>query len=97
HAVSLARFASASLHVEAESSGLVASRARFGNRGEYLADGREQARVRRGVRARGAPDWALIDVDHPIDLLQPFDGIAGRRIRRCVVQSTCDMTVEGVV
>src|SRR5690606_40806211 len=62
-AVALARFATAALDVEAETSRLVAARARFRNGGEHFADRREQSRVGGRVRARRAADRALIDGD----------------------------------
>src|ERR1700719_3729038 len=66
-AVALAGFAAAALHVEAEPARLVAALARFGQHGEEFADRREDARVRRGIRAWRAANGRLIDLDHFVD------------------------------
>ena len=73
HSVAAARLAPPAAHVEAETPGAVAARARLGGRREELADRGEQPRVRGGVGAGGTPDRALVDVHDPIDQLQPFD------------------------
>ena len=73
--VALAGFAAAALHVEAEAAGLVAALARFRQHGVEIADGREEAGVGGGIRARRAADGGLIDLDHFIDVLEAFDGI----------------------
>src|SRR5512138_1074467 len=97
HAVALACLASAAFDVEAKAPRLITASARFRDRREDLADGREQAGVRRRVRARRAADRALIDVDDAIDLLQAFDGVARRGVGRCIVQRTRDMSIERVI
>ena len=73
--IALAVLAAASLDVEAEPAGLVAADARLGDAGEQLADRGEQARVRRGVRARRAPDGALIDLDDLVDVLDALERV----------------------
>ena len=78
-AVALAGFAAAAFYVEAEAAGLVAALARFGKHGEKFADGRENAGVRRGIRARRAADGRLIDLDDFVDLLDADEFRGARR------------------
>src|SRR5690606_39458640 len=85
HAVALARLAAPALDVEAEPARRVAAGARFLGRGEELADRREEARVRRRIRARRAADRALADVDHAVDVLEPLHRGDGRRIPAALV------------
>src|SRR6202012_4908314 len=74
-AVALAGLAAAALDVEGEAPGLVAARLRFGQAGEPFADRRERAGISRRVRARGAADRRLVDVDDLVDMLQPLDAV----------------------
>src|SRR4029077_11548861 len=60
-------------YVEAETAGTVAALARFGEHGEQLANGGEDAGVGGGIGARGAADGGLIDLDDFIDLLPTHD------------------------
>ncbi len=82
HAVALARLAAPALDVEGEAAGLVAALARFGQHRVQLADGREEPGVGRGVRARRAADGRLVDLDHLVDVLQPFDRVVLARLCR---------------
>src|SRR3546814_1424506 len=66
-AVAGARFAAAALDVEREAAGLVAARLAFGQPREPIADLGEGAGISRRVRARGAADRRLIDVDHLVE------------------------------
>src|SRR3546814_12140092 len=72
-AVAGARFAAAALDVEREAAGLVAARLAFGQPREPIADLGEGAGIGRRVRARGAADRRLIDVDHLVELLEAGD------------------------
>ena len=72
-AVAAARFAAAALDVEAEAPRLVAAHLCFRRLAEQLADGVEDARVGRRIRARRAPDRLLVDVDDLVDMLKPRD------------------------
>ncbi len=85
-AVALAGFAAAAFHVEAEAAGAIAALARFGKHGEKFANGREDARVRRRIRARRAADGVLIDLNHFIEMLEAddravFSGLFHRAIK----------------
>ena len=71
--IALTRFAASALHVEREAPRPVAANLRFGQLGEQLANRREQARVRRGIRARRATDRTLVDVDDLVDVLEARD------------------------
>src|SRR4029453_19257952 len=67
--VALARFATPALHIERESSRTIAALARFLHLREQLANRREETCVGRGIRARRAPDRALVDADHLVEVL----------------------------
>ena len=77
HALARADLAATALHVEAEAAGLVATDLRLGHAGVDRPDLVEDPGVGRGVRARGAPDGGLVDLDHAHDLAQ-----AGHRVVR---------------
>ena len=87
-AVAFAGLATAATHVETEAARVVTARAGLGHFGEQFAHGTENARVGRRVRPRRTADGALVDVDHAIDLREPFNRTAGRgfpaRIRQRV-------------
>src|SRR6266852_3352518 len=72
-AAAAAGFAAAAFYVEAEASGTVAALARFGEHGEKLANGRENAGVGGRVGARGAADGSLVDLDDFVDLIGADD------------------------
>src|SRR5690606_36277564 len=91
------RLAAPALDVEAEPARRVAAGARFLGRGEELADRREEARVRRRIRARRAADRALADVDHAVDVLEPLDRGDGRRILAALVDALGGALVQRVV
>src|SRR5690606_22093569 len=74
-AVALARLAAAALDVEAEAAGLVAARLRLGQAGEPVADLGEGAGVGRRVRARGAADRALVDLDHLVAVFEAGEAV----------------------
>src|SRR3546814_20336481 len=58
------------LDVEREAAGLVAARLAFGQPREPIAALGEGAGIGRRVRARGAADRRLIDVDHLVEMLE---------------------------
>ena len=62
-AVALAGLAAPALDVEREAAGQIATRLRLGEPGEPVADRGEAARIGRRVRARGAADRRLVDVN----------------------------------
>ena len=70
HTVTLAGFAAAALDVKAEAARVVTATARFRHAGEQLTHRSEDAGVGRRVGTRSAPDRALIDVDHLVEVLQ---------------------------
>ena len=86
HAVALAGLAAPALHVEREAPRLVAAGARVGQAGVEIAQEREDAGVRRGVRARRAADGRLVDRDDLVDVLEPLDAVALADRRRRVVE-----------
>ena len=97
-AVTLTRLATSTLHVEGETSRTIASGAGFRYAGEQLANRRKQPSIGRRVRARGAADRALIDVDDLVQMLKPFDAVVSRRLQRArAVQGCRAERVERVV
>src|SRR5271155_3540490 len=66
-AFALAGFAAASLHIEGEAAGFVAALAGFGEHGEEVADGGEDAGVGCGVRAWGAAYGGLVYLDDLVE------------------------------
>ena len=72
-AVAGAGLAPAALDVEGEPARLVAADLRLGGRREQLADMVEHPGVGGRVRPRGAPDRALVDVHHLVQLLDAGD------------------------
>src|SRR6267154_262052 len=82
-AIALAGFAAPAFYVEAEAAGAVAAFAGFGEHGEKLANGGEDAGVGGGIGARGAADGGLVDLDDFVDLIGADDFAmgAGRLLR----------------
>src|SRR5262245_38456181 len=96
HAVALAGFAAPALDVEGEAAGLVAARLGLGQLGEPFADGGEGAGIGRWVRARGAADRRLVDVDDLVELLDAFDLVVFARHLARAVELAGDRAVEGL-
>ena len=85
-AVALAGLAAAAAHVEGEAPRRVAAGLGLGRAGEQRADVVPQSDVGGRVRARGAPDGALVDVDDLVQLLQARDLAVGPGAAMGVVQ-----------
>jgi len=68
-AFALAGLASSPLHIEGKTSGFVAALSGFGEHGEEVADGGEDAGVGCGVRAWGAAYGGLVYLDYFIELV----------------------------
>src|SRR3569833_2187730 len=77
--VALTGLAATTLHVERKASRPVATDLRLRQLGEQLADRREEAGVRRRVRARCAADRRLVDVDDLVDVLEAGDALVRSR------------------
>src|SRR5690606_37593133 len=78
HAIPLAGLTAPALDVEAEASGLVAASAGLLGAGEQIAHRGEDAGICGRVGARGASDWALINVHDLVQLLQTNDAVVSR-------------------
>ena len=96
-AFALAGFAAAALHVEGEASGLVAALARFGQHGEEVADGGEDAGVGGGVGARRAADGRLVDLDDLVELVDAEDRAVLAGLFARAVELFGERAVEDVV
>ncbi len=96
-AVALTRLASPAFHVEAEAAGLITARARLRHGGKDFADGREQPGVRGGIGSWRAADRALIDLDHPIDMVEALEAVEMRIAGRRVVELGGDCAEQRVV
>src|SRR5688500_366980 len=93
-AVALAGLAAAALHVEGEAARLVAARLGFGQAGEPVADRRESAGVGRRIRARGAADRGLVDVDDLVEVFDALDLVMIARMQARIVQAAGEGVVE---
>ncbi len=80
--VALARLTTATFDVEREATRAITTGARFRHAGEQFTNRCEQTRVSRRVRARGTADWALVNVDHLIQMLQTVDAVVCRCFQR---------------
>src|ERR1700722_7843993 len=72
-AISLASFAAAAFHVEAEASRAISALAGFRKHGKKVAYGRENTAVSSRIRTRGATYGRLIDLNNFVDVLDSFD------------------------
>ena len=95
--VALACFAAAALDVEAEAAGFVAAHLRLARLAEQLADGVEDARIRRRIRARRAADGLLVDVDDLVDVFEALDFLVLARLALRMIEARGDALVENFV
>uniref|UniRef100_A0A0N4Z8C9 LigA n=1 Tax=Parastrongyloides trichosuri TaxID=131310 RepID=A0A0N4Z8C9_PARTI len=93
-AVALTGLAAAALDVEAEAAGTIAARLGLGEARIPVADRPEGAGVGGRVRARGAADRRLVDVDDLVEMLQPLDAIEGSGGVGRIVQAPRGRLVE---
>ncbi len=75
--IALAGLAAPTLHVEGEASRAVTAQLRLRHLGEEFPNGRKEPRIRRRVRARGAPDRRLVDIDDLVEVLEAGDALVG--------------------
>jgi len=71
--------------------------ARFGNAGEQVANGREQAGIGGRIAARCAPNRALVDVDHLVEKFHAMYRVKRRGRGAGAVQGLCGDFVQRVV
>ena len=95
--VAVALLATAALYVEGETAGAVAADLRVWRHGENLADRVEKPRVGGGIGARRTADRRLVDDDHLVNVLQPFDGIVLAWFVRLDAELLVDGPVEDAV
>src|SRR5437879_705056 len=81
HALACARLAAPAGGVEREAARGVAADARLGGAGVDAADVVPEADVGRGTGARGLADRCLIDLEHPVDVLEPAHGRTADELR----------------
>src|SRR5271170_1976160 len=96
-AVSLAGLAAAAGDVEGKPPRLVAALAGLGEHREEIADGGEDARVSRRVRARGAANGRLVDSDGLVDLLEALDLVVFAGLFAGAVELFGERAIEDVV
>ena len=96
-AFALAGFAASALDVEGEAAGLVAALAGLGEHGEEVADGGEDAGVGGGVRAWGAADGGLVDLDDFVELVDADDAAVLAGLFAGAVEFFGEGAVEDVV
>ena len=92
-AFALAGLAASAGNVEGEASGLVSALARFGQHGVEIANRREDARIRRRIRARRASYGGLVDANHLVDQLRSGDGL----VRVGLFARTIELASEGAI
>src|SRR5882724_4676834 len=97
HAVALTGLAASALDVEPESSRFISPRPRFRDGGEDLSNRREQTRVRGRVGAGRTADRTLVDLDHPVDVVEAFDAIEVRGSGRGMVELCRYRAKQGVI
>src|ERR1700675_1877938 len=72
-AVALASLAAAALHIKTKTSGFVTALARVWKHGKKIADWRENACIRCGIRTGSSANGRLVDLDDLVDLLGAKD------------------------
>src|SRR5690242_2525994 len=75
--ISLARFAPSAFYVEAEAACLIAPGAGLGQHGIEFTNRCKDAGVRRGVGTWRTADRRLIDFDHFVNQIEPFNRLVG--------------------
>ena len=73
HAVALTGFAASAANVKAETSWRITTRTGFRYARKQFAHRRKHAGIGRRVRTRSTTNWALVDIDHFIEMLQPLN------------------------
>ena len=96
-AFTLAGFAASAGNVEGESSGLVATLARFGQHRKKVANQREDSGVSCGIGARSAADGRLIDANHFVDQLAASNGFVCAGLLARAVKLASERAVEDVI
>src|SRR5262249_20745887 len=97
HARAFAGLATPAAHVEAEAAGRVAESARLRRTRVEVADAVERLGVGRGVRARGATNRVLVDVDDLVELLDTLEALVGADALLRVVQRATQRRVQDAV
>ena len=97
HAVALAVLAAAALHVEAETSRLVAAHARVLGGRKEIANKGPCAHVGRGIRARRPADRRLVDVDDAVQILEAEERLMLPRLVVRAVEDVRRRFVEHVI
>src|SRR5690606_14174302 len=92
----LTGLAAAALDVEAEAAGTIAARLGLGEARIPVADRTEGAGVGGRVRARGAANRRLVDVDDLVEMLQPLDAVEGGGGVGRIVQAPRGGLVQGL-
>ena len=95
-AVALARLAAAALDVERKSPRPVTAHARLGQLRKQLADMGKQTGVSRGIRARRAPDGALIDVNDLVEMLDALERLVRTGALAAVIQFLRERAIHRV-
>lgn len=95
--VSLARLAPSALDVEGKASRFEALRLGVLGFCKQVADVAEQPGVGRRIGARGAPDGALIDGNHLVQMLRALDAVEFAGVGHGVVELFRKVRVQNVV
>ena len=95
--ISATRFASATLHVEGESTWLVTTDLGFWKSHKQRADVAEYTCVGSRITARGSADWTLIYIHYLVDILNAFDAVVWHRLLQGTVEVLGEDRLQGFI
>ena len=95
--IALTGLAASATHVKGEPSDLIPAGAGLGGACKEFANRGKESGVGSGIGAGGAADWALININHFIKLLQALDSVMRRRLLPARMQVPCHGGVERVI
>src|SRR5579883_1812018 len=95
-AFALTGFAAPALDIERETARQVAAYARLRHLGEEFANAREGIRIGSRIRARRAPDWRLVDINHLVQMLHALDAVMQARLLVSAGESVRQLAIENI-
>ena len=95
--ISATSFASATLHVEGESTWFVTTDLGFWKTHKQRADVAEYTCVGSWITARGSADWTLIYIHYLVDILNAFDAVVWHRLLQGTVEVLGEDRLQGFI
>ena len=95
--IPLTRFASPAFDIEAKTTSFVPPRARFWEHRVQLANGCEDAGIRRSIRPRSPANRRLVDLDDLVDVFQAFDTLVRARFIEGAIDISGQRLIEDFV